>query len=101
MKAHVGNNTYTFVVKGDIDGNGTINLTDIAKICLHYIEEENSINIAIVELDNVGTQNNNQGEVIKVIAQELIIKIQEILKQRNQVLKLQQRNQLMKLQISK
>ena len=40
MKAYVGNNTYTFVVKADIDGNGTINLTDLAKMCLHYIGEE-------------------------------------------------------------
>lgn len=40
MKAHVGNNSYTFIVTADVDGNGTINLTDLAKMCLHYIEEE-------------------------------------------------------------
>ena len=28
------------MVKADIDGNGSINLTDLAKICLHYIEDE-------------------------------------------------------------
>ncbi len=39
-KAYVGKNVYTFVVKADIDGNGSINLTDLAKICLHYIEDE-------------------------------------------------------------
>lgn len=39
-KAYVGKNVYTFIVKADIDGNGRINLTDLAKVCLHYIEDE-------------------------------------------------------------
>ena len=37
MKAYVESETYTFVVKSDIDGNGKLSLTDFAKMCLHYI----------------------------------------------------------------
>ncbi len=40
MKAHIGENAYTIVVTADIDGNGILTITDLAKMCLHYIEEE-------------------------------------------------------------
>ncbi|MCI8396698.1 MAG: hypothetical protein HFJ52_03280 [Clostridia bacterium] len=40
MKAHIGKNAYTMIVTADIDGNGILTITDLAKICLHYIDEE-------------------------------------------------------------
>jgi len=40
MKAVVGKTAYTLVVPGDIDGNGDLTITDLAKLCLHYIEDE-------------------------------------------------------------
>ncbi len=40
MKAVVGKTAYTLVVPGDIDGNGELTITDLAKLCLHYIEDE-------------------------------------------------------------
>ena len=40
MKLSVGSSTYTLVVIGDIDGNGNISITDLAKLCLHQIEKE-------------------------------------------------------------
>jgi len=56
MKAYVGNTSYTFVVTADVDGNGTINLTDLAKMCLHYVEEEILSNeyFEAADIDNNG-----------------------------------------------
>ena len=35
-----GKQEYTLIVKGDIDGNGEITLTDLAKMKLHCIEKD-------------------------------------------------------------
>ncbi len=40
MKVFAGINIYTGVVTGDMDGNGKITITDLAKLCLHYIDKE-------------------------------------------------------------
>lgn len=40
MKAYVGSNIYTFSIMADIDGNGELTITDLAKMCLHYLGEE-------------------------------------------------------------
>lgn len=40
MQAVIGKTAYTLIVPGDIDGNGDLTITDLAKLCLHYIEDE-------------------------------------------------------------
>ena len=39
-KLKVGDIEYTLVVTGDINGDGEITITDLAKVKLHYIEKE-------------------------------------------------------------
>lgn len=56
MKAWVRDNSYTFVVEADVDGNGELSITDVAKVCLHYIEEETltGVYFEAADLDNNG-----------------------------------------------
>lgn len=40
MKLVVGKTTYTLIVPGDVDGNAKLTITDLAKLCLHYMEDK-------------------------------------------------------------
>ena len=42
---------FTLVVTGDIDGNGELGITDLAKLKLHYIEQELLTGIALKSAD--------------------------------------------------
>ncbi len=70
MKAYVGENTYTFVVKADIDGNGIINLTDLAKICLHYIDETPLVDEYFEAAD---IDNNNEITITDLAKMQLLL----------------------------
>lgn len=54
MKVYVGNKTYTFVVKADLDGNGRLTPNDLAKMCLHCIDKETLTNeyLEAADIDN-------------------------------------------------
>lgn len=70
MKAYVGESVYTFVVKADLDGNGTVNLTDLAKMCLHYIEQE-----ALVDeyLEAADIDDNNKITITDLAKMQLLL----------------------------
>lgn len=70
MKAYVGEEIYTFVVKADIDGNGTVNLTDLAKMCLHYIEKETLVNEYLEAAD---LDNNNKITITDLAKMQLLL----------------------------
>ena len=70
MKAYVGDNVYTFIVRADIDGNGTVNLTDLAKLCLHYIDKE----ILVGEyLEAADIDNNNKVTITDLARMQLLL----------------------------
>ncbi|MCI9177468.1 MAG: hypothetical protein HFJ28_02575 [Clostridia bacterium] len=66
MKAYIGDKQYTFVVKGDIDGNGMLNLTDLAKICLHCIEKEPLTNEYLEAADIDGNNKVTVTDLAKI-----------------------------------
>ena len=66
MRAYIGKNIYTFVVIGDIDGNGIVNLTDLAKICLHYIEDETLDSEYFEAADIDGNQKITVNDLAKI-----------------------------------
>ena len=70
MKAYVGDNVYTFVVRADIDGNGTVNLTDLAKLCLHYIEKETLVGEYLEAAD---IDNNNKVTITDLAKMQLLL----------------------------
>ena len=70
MKAYVGKNIYTFVVKADIDGNGRINLTDLAKICLHYIDQKPLVDEYFEAAD---IDNNNKITITDLAKMQLLL----------------------------
>ena len=70
MKAYVGDNVYTFVVRADIDGNGTVNLTDLAKLCLHYIEKETLVGEYLEAAD---IDNNNKVTITDLARMQLLL----------------------------
>lgn len=70
MKAYVGESVYTFVVKADIDGNGTVNLTDLAKMCLHYIEKETLVDEYLEAAD---IDENNKITITDLAKMQLLL----------------------------
>ena len=69
MTVKVGSLTFTTIVIGDIDGNGTITVTDIAAIKLHYIDLEllNGIQFVAGDLNNDGKISTTDIAQIKLI----------------------------------
>ena len=70
MKAYVGDNVYTFIVRADIDGNGTVNLTDLAKLCLHYIDKEILVGVYLEAAD---IDNNNKVTITDLARMQLLL----------------------------
>lgn len=60
---------FVLIVKGDIDGDGIMNLNDIAKMKLHYIEKEllTGIHLKAADLDEDGKVSVNDIAQVKLI----------------------------------
>lgn len=60
---------YVLIVKGDVDGNGIMNLNDIAKMKLHYIEKEllTGIYLKAADVDEDGKVSVNDIAQVKLM----------------------------------
>ena len=47
----IGENTYTLIITGDINGDGTVDVTDVSQIQAHYLESELLKELALVASD--------------------------------------------------
>ena len=70
MKVIAGINEYTVVVLGDVDGNGQVTITDLAKLCLHYIGKEELVGAYKEAAD---LDNNNEITITDLAKLELIL----------------------------